>query len=69
MVKHVFVNISRLVHSAHFSINTTQPAQKRRKDVLKTSYFWSQRRLTLVSNGSRDDLFSKRRQDVFQETS
>ena len=41
----------------------------RHKDVLKTSYFWSQRRPRLVWNESRDDLFSRRRQDVFQETS
>ena len=25
-----------------------QPTQRRRKDVVKTSYFWSQRRLRLV---------------------
>ena len=51
-----------------FSIYT-QPAQRRRKGVLKTSYFWSQRYLRLVSNGSCEDLFLKHRQDVFQETS
>ena len=48
---------------------TSQPTQRRRKNVLKTSYFWSQRRLRLVSNGSRDDLFLRRCQDVFQEMS
>ena len=55
----------------------TQPAQRRRKDIVKTSYFWSERRLRLVWNGRRDDLFKdvvktssrKRPQDVFQETS
>ena len=41
----------------------------RHKDVLKTTYFWSQRRLRLVSNGNRDDFFLRRLQDVFQETS
>ena len=47
----------------------SQPTQRRRKDVVKTSYFWSQRRLRLVWNGNRDDLFLRCRQDVFQETS
>ena len=27
---------------------STQPTQRRRKDVVRTSYFWSQRRLRLV---------------------
>ena len=47
----------------------SQLRQRRRKDVLKTSYFWSKRRFILVSNGSRDYLFLRRRKDVFQETS
>ena len=47
----------------------SQPAQRRLNDVVKTSSFWSQRRPTLVWNGSRDDLFLRRRQDVFQEAS
>ena len=47
----------------------TQSTQRRRKEVLKTSHFLSQRRLRLVSNESRDELLSRRRQDVFQETS
>ena len=55
-------------HVAVFTVKGTQPAQRRRKDVVETSYFWSQRRLRLVCNGSRD-VFSRRRQDVFQETS
>ena len=46
-----------------------QSTQRCRKDVLETSYFWSQRRFRLDSNGSCDDLFLRRRQDVFQETS
>ena len=29
-------------------IVNTQPTQRRRKDVVRTSYFWSQRRLRLV---------------------
>ena len=47
----------------------SQPTQRCRKDVVKTSYFRSQRRLRLVWNASRDDLFLRRRQDVFQEMS
>ena len=47
----------------------TQPTQKRGKDILKTSYFWSQRRLRLTSNGTRDDLFLRRPKDVLQEAS
>ena len=52
-----------------FEVIPSQPTQKRCKDVLKTSYFWPQRRLKLVWNGSRDDLFLTPFQDVFQETS
>ena len=29
-------------------LDLTQPAQRRRKDIVKTSYFWPQRRLRLV---------------------
>ena len=47
----------------------TQPTRWRRKDVVKTSSFWSQKRLRFVWNGSCDDLFLRRPQDVFQETS
>ena len=46
----------------------SQPIHRRHKNVLKTSYFWSQRRLRLVSNGSHDDIFLRRLEDVFQET-
>ena len=46
-----------------------QSTKRPRKDVVKTCYFWSQRRLRLVSNGSCDDFFLRRREDVFQETS
>ena len=51
------------------TFTTTQPTQRRRKDLLKKPYFWSQRCLRLVSNGSRDDLFLRRPKDVFQGTS
>ena len=47
----------------------SQLAQRRLNDVVKTSSFWSQRRPRLVWNGSCDDLFLRRRQDVFQEAS
>ena len=47
----------------------TQPTQRCRKDAVKAPYFWSQRRLRLVWNGSRNDLFLWHRQDFFQETS
>ena len=43
----------------------TKTSQRRPKNVL----FWSQRHLRLVSNGIRDDLFLRRCEDVFQETS
>ena len=39
------------------------------KDVVKTSYFWCQRRLRLVWSGSHDGLFIRRCQDVFLATS
>ena len=41
-----------------------QPAIRRLKNVHKTSNFWSQKRLVLVRNGSRDHLFLRRRKDV-----
>ena len=47
----------------------SQPTQRHRKDVVRTSYFRSQRRLRLVWYGSRDNLFLRRRQDIFQEAS
>ena len=37
----------------------SQPTQRHRKNVVKTSCFWSERCLRLVWNGSRDDLFFK----------
>ena len=42
--------------------------RKSLEDVLIRLQFWSQRRLRLVSNGSREDLFSRRCKDVFQKT-
>ena len=47
---------------------TTHLTQRRRKDDVKTS-FWSQRSPKLVWNGSCDEAFLRRRQDVLQETS
>ena len=41
------------------SVYITQPTQRSRKYVLKTSYFWSKRRLRLFWKGSRDHLFFK----------
>ena len=49
-------------------LTDTKTSQRRRKDVVKTSLFWSQRRLRLVRNGSRDDLLLRRGQDDLQET-
>ena len=37
----------------------TQPTQRRRNDVVKTSSIWSQRRPRLIWNGSLDDSFFK----------
>ena len=37
----------------------TQATQRRRKDVVKTSSIWSQRRPRLIWNGSLDDSFFK----------
>ena len=41
--------------------------RKSLEDVLICLQVWSQRRLRLVWNGSRDDLFSRRCKDVFQK--
>ena len=57
------------IESSIYKAVYIQPTQRRRKDVVKTSQFWSQRGLRLVWNGSHDDLFLRRGQDVFQETS
>ena len=52
------------VHQERKEELISHPAQRRGKDVVKTSYFWSQRR----GNGSLDGLVLPR-QEVFQEMS
>ena len=42
----IFFQISRFELLGDW--NVSQPTQRRRQDVVKTSYFWSQRRLRLV---------------------
>ena len=53
----LFKNLPRIIVARDFC--PTQLTQMRCKDVVKTSYFWSQSRLRLVRNGSRDNLFLK----------
>ena len=86
----VFVNcIETIIHLLFYNLHdctfsTCLILPSRRKDVVETSFFWSQRCLRLVWNGSRENFlemssrrlpgdvlktFSRRRpQDLFQET-